>query len=78
MLGSDTGTDVIPSGYPSLTNPIHQVGIVAMGLWIIDNANLEELADTCKQKGRWEFMLTILPLKLQNTTGSPVNPLALF
>ena len=78
LLGSDTGNDVIPSGYPSLTNPIHQVGIVAMGLWIIDNANLEELADTCKQKGRWEFMLTILPLKLQNTTGSPVNPLALF
>jgi hypothetical protein len=27
---------------------------------------------------RWEFMLTIAPLRLQNTTGSPVNPIAVF
>ena len=40
MLGSDTGNDVMPTGYPSMSNPIHQVGIVAMGLWILDNANI--------------------------------------
>ncbi len=78
MLGTDTGNDVSPSGYPALTNPIHQVGIVAMGLWILDNANLEELARACKERNRWEFMLSIGPLRLSNTTGSPVNPLAIF
>ena len=78
MLGSDTGNDVRPTGYPSLTHPIHQVGIVAMGLWILDNADLETLAEECRRRGRWEFMLTVLPLKLKNTTGSPVNPVALF
>ncbi len=78
MLGSDTGNDVIPSGYSSMTNPIHQVGIVAMGMWILDNANLEELADACRERNRWEFMLSIGPLRLHNTTGSPVNPLAIF
>ena len=78
MLGSDTGNDVMPTGYPALTNPIHQVGIVAMGLWILDNANLEELAQACAERNRWEFMLSIGPLRLFNATGSPVNPLAVF
>jgi hypothetical protein len=51
---------------------------VAMGLWILDNANLEELADMCRQRQRWEFMLSIGPLRLYNTTGSPINPIAVF
>ena len=34
MICSDTGNDVMPSQYQRLSNPIHQVGIVAMGLWI--------------------------------------------
>ena len=78
VLGSDTGNDVMPSQYSSMSNPIHQVGIVAMGLWILDNPNLEELAAACKERNRWEFMLTINPLRLFNTTGSPVNPIAIF
>ncbi len=78
VLGTDTGNDVKPTGYPSLTNPIHQVGIVAMGLWILDNANLDDLAMECRKRGRYEFLLMTSPLKLSNTTGSPVNPLAVF
>ncbi len=78
VMGSDTGNDVMPSGYPKLSNPIHQVGIVGMGLWILDNPNLEDLAEACKQRNRWEFMITINPLRLYNTTGSPVNPVAIF
>jgi hypothetical protein len=49
-----------------------------MGLWLIDNMNLEELARACAARRRWEFMLTIAPLPLRNCTGSPVNPIALF
>lgn len=77
-LGSDTGNDVHPSGYPSVSNPIHQIGITAMGLWILDNVNLEDLSEACKTKNRWEFMLAVGPLKLSNATGSPVNPIAIF
>ncbi|MDP6403193.1 MAG: cyclase family protein [SAR202 cluster bacterium] len=77
-LGSDTGNDVQPSGYPSVSNPIHQVGITAMGLWILDNVNLEDLATACKAKNRWEFLLSVGPLRLSRTTGSPVNPIAVF
>ena len=78
VLGSDTGNDVMPSQYASMSNPIHQVGIVAMGLWILDNPNLEDLAAACRERNRWEFMLAINPLRLFNATGSPVNPIAIF
>jgi len=78
MLGSDTGNDVSPSQYSKVLQPIHQVGITAMGLWILDNANLDDVAEACRQRNRWEFLLSIGPLRLHNTTGSPVNPIAVF
>ena len=79
VLGSDTGNDVSPPQYPGqLTNPVHQVSITAMGLWILDNANLEDVAEVCRERNRWTFMVSINPLRLQNTTGSPVNPVAVF
>jgi len=78
MLGSDTGNDVSPPQYSRVQSPIHQVGITAMGLWILDNANLEDVAQACRERNRWEFMVSIGPLRLHNTTGSPVNPIAIF
>ena len=78
MLGSDTGNDVSPPQYSRVQSPIHQVGITAMGLWILDNANLEDVSQACRERNRWEFMVSIGPLRLHNTTGSPVNPIAIF
>ena len=78
MLGGDAINDVLPSGYPSLRVPIHQIGIVHMGLWLLDNCNLEELGEVCAQRGKWEFLLTIAPLRIRYGTGSPVNPIAMF
>jgi kynurenine formamidase len=78
MVGSDTHNDVHPPPYPAMGNSFHVVCLVAMGLWLIDNGNLEELARACAERGRWEFLLTIAPLRLKNVTGSPVNPIALF
>ena len=78
MLGSDTGNDIFPPQYTKAPLPIHQVGITAMGLWMLDNANLEDVAQECRQRNRWEFMVSIGPLRLHNTTGSPVNPIAVF
>jgi kynurenine formamidase len=78
VLGADTGNDVMPAQYPSIGLPIHGVGMGAMGLWILDNPNYEQLAETCARLGRWEFQAVIAPLKLANATGSPVNPLAIL
>ncbi len=78
-IGSDVAQDVRPSGYgEELTMPIHTVGIVAMGLWLVDNCNLEQLAVTCASLGRWQFQFVLGPLRIEGSTGSPANPLALF
>jgi kynurenine formamidase len=78
MIACDTAQDAIPSGYGAFRNPIHEVGIVAMGLWLIDNCDLEELATTCNSIGRFEFLFTLAPLRWVGATGSPANPIATF
>jgi kynurenine formamidase len=78
LIGCDTANDPFPSGYPGMTHPLHVVGIVGMGLWLVDNCHLEALAATCRELGRWEFALAVAPIALVGGTGSPVNPLALF
>ena len=78
MIGTDTHNDISPPPYPAMGNSFHVVSLVAMGLWLIDNANLEDLARACGERGRWEFLLTVAPLRLRNVTGSPVNPIAGF
>jgi kynurenine formamidase len=77
-IGCDTGQDVVPSGYMTIGLPVHCVGMVAMGLTLIDNCDLEELSATCARLGRYEFFLTLAPLRLEGGTGSPVNPIATF
>jgi kynurenine formamidase len=78
MLGTDTSNDIRPSHYATITAPLHTVSLVTLGMWLIDNANLEELSQACQERNRYEFMLTLGPLRLRNVTGSPVNPIALF
>jgi kynurenine formamidase len=78
LIGADTAQDVQPCGYPSFRSPVHAIGIVAMGLWLLDNCDLEPLAEVCARLGRAEFMLTVNPLRLTGATGSPVNPIALL
>jgi len=77
-IGCDTAQDAMPSGYEKVRSPIHSVGIVAMGLWLVDNCDLEPLAQTCDRFGRWEFLFTLAPLRWVGATGSPANPLATF
>ena len=78
MLGTDTSNDIRPSHYATVTAPLHTVSLVTLGMWLIDNANLEQLAEACQQRNRYEFMLSLGPLRLENVTGCPVNPIAIF
>jgi len=77
-LGCDGVSDVLPSRIEGVNLPIHTVAIVAMGLHLLDNLDLEPLAKACINEKRWEFLLTIAPLVLLRGTASPVNPIALF
>ena len=77
-LGSDGASDVIPSRIEGISLPIHTVAIVAMGLHLLDNLELEQLAEVCSTEARWEFFIAIAPLLLFRGTASPVNPIAIF
>jgi len=78
LLGSDSTSDCVPSGYDRLTRPIHTGTLVMMGVHLIDNADLDALSATAARLNRYAFQLTIAPLILTRGTASPVNPLALF
>jgi kynurenine formamidase len=78
VLGSDAVNDVIPSGVRGFEMPVHTVALVAMGLWLLDNAYLDELARRCGDRGSWEFLAVLAPLLLKRSTGSPLNPLAIL
>ena len=58
--------------------PVHAIAIPHMGMPLLDNANLERLAEVCAETGRYEFMLAVAPLVVIGGTGSPVNPIATF
>jgi kynurenine formamidase len=78
VLGSDVPIDVFPHGYDDLGLPIHAVGMWAMGLWLLDNCDLERLADHCARIGRAEFLVVLGPLALTAGSGSPINPIAVM
>jgi len=78
LLGSDVASDVLPSGIPGITHPIHQLILVALGVNIFDNCDLEDIGTTAARMKRWEFMLTTAPIAIPGGTGSPLNPIATF
>lgn len=80
VIGNDGGQDAMPSGYhrDGLAMPIHAIGITAMGLWLLDNLDLEPLAEACEARRRWTYFVHLAPLRLAGATGSPLNPIAIF
>jgi kynurenine formamidase len=80
VVSSDSDNDVKPSGYddPSLYVPIHAVGMVAMGLCLVDNLALTDLVALCRRTGRWEFFFVLQGLRVVGGTSSLVNPVAIF
>ncbi|HKV53522.1 MAG TPA: cyclase family protein [Candidatus Binataceae bacterium] len=78
VLGSDSASDVVPSGYEGLSRPIHVGTLPVMGIHLIDNADLDAVAAAAERFGRYEFQFVMGPLLLRRGTASPVNPLAIF
>ncbi len=68
--------DFTPNGY-DIPWSVHG-SIFAFGIGLLDNALLQPLAEACAEEGRYEFMLTVNPLRVVGGTGSPVNPIALL
>jgi len=78
VLGSDGDNDARPSPVEGLTSPVHVLALVAMGVHLVDNTNLEDIALVSEELGRWEFLCVMSPLRLVGGTGSPINPVAIF
>lgn len=78
ILGSDAASDVSPSLVEGVRQPIHQLVIIAMGMPIFDNLDLEAVAAEAARQNRWEFLVTAAPMAVGGGTGSPFNPIATF
>ena len=78
FMGSDAALDVAPSQIPGVQSPVHLLTLVAMGIHLFDNQDLEALAETAAGLNRWEFMFVAGPLPVEGGTGSPLNALAIF
>jgi kynurenine formamidase len=78
LIGSDAALDVKPSGVEGYDSPVHALILVALGMPIFDNLDLEAVAQEAARQNRWEFLLTTAPLRVGGGTGSPLNPIATF
>ncbi|MEZ5399084.1 MAG: cyclase family protein [Bryobacteraceae bacterium] len=78
ILGSDGASDVMPSQVEGVRQPIHQLVLIAMGMPIFDNLDLDDVAREAAARKRWAFLVTAGPLAVEGGTGSPLNPIAVF
>jgi kynurenine formamidase len=78
VLCGDGISDLLPPRPGHWSFPVHQIGIVGMGLHLIDNVRMDNLLTYCRQEGRYDFLFTAAPLRIPGGTGSPINPVALL
>ncbi len=79
VLASDGISDVWPSRIGNVPMPIHTVAIVAMGVHLLDNLDLDELSARVRRVvADWTFLFVVAPLVLNRGTASPVNPIAVL
>jgi kynurenine formamidase len=76
-IGTDTwGFEVRPNEFDVAFQPLHQVAIPHIGLFIGELWDLDALAEDCAADGVWDFFLTAAPLPVTGAVGAPVNPIA--
>jgi len=78
IAGSDACLDVLPSLVEGVVQPVHQLLLIAMGMPILDNCDLEAAAAEAAGTRHWAFLVTASPLAVPGGTGSPLNPTAVF
>ncbi|WP_309067099.1 cyclase family protein [Microbacterium sp.] len=78
VVVTDAGLDPNPSEVEGVPVPWHILLLAALGVPLVDMAALGGLCETAARLNRYEFASTIAPLPIPASSGSPVNPLALF
>ncbi|MGS0684305.1 cyclase family protein [Nakamurella sp. GG22] len=76
-IATDTwGFEVRPNEFENAFQPLHQVAIPHIGLFIGEMWDLDALAEDCATDGIYEFWLSAEPLPVTGAVGSPVAPVA--
>ncbi|MFN3162323.1 MAG: cyclase family protein [Pseudohongiellaceae bacterium] len=78
LLVGDAVNDVQPSGVAGINRPVHQLTQVNIGLPLVDNGYLQDVARVARELGRWEFMVSIQINPVPGGTASPFNANATF
>ncbi len=74
LTGTDTATyEVRPAVHGKELFPVHMLLIADNGIYLVENANLEELGTA----GVHLFCLVVPPLRIRGASGSPLRMLAL-
>jgi kynurenine formamidase len=77
-IATDTwGFEVRPNEFDVAFQPLHQVAIPHIGLFIGEMWDLDALGADCAADGIYEFLLVAAPLPVTGAVGAPVNPIAL-
>ena len=76
-IATDTwGFEVRPNEFDNAFQPLHQVVIPHIGLYIGELWDLDALAADCAADGVYEFWLSAEPLPVTGAVGAPVAPVA--
>ena len=76
-IATDTwGFEVRPNEFDNAFQPLHQVAIPHIGLFIGEMWDLDALAADCAADGVYEFWLSAEPLPVTGAVGAPVAPVA--
>jgi hypothetical protein len=78
LLVGDAVTDVQPSGVENSGRPVHTISMVAIGLPLVDNGYLEDVAREARRLKRWEFMISWQINQSSGGTAVPFNGVATF
>jgi kynurenine formamidase len=77
-IATDTwGFEVRPNEFDIAFQPLHQVAIPHLGLFIGEMWDLDALAEDCGRDGRYDFLLVAAPIPFTGAVGGPVNPIAI-
>ncbi|MEB3371681.1 cyclase family protein [Saccharopolyspora mangrovi] len=76
-IATDTwGFEVRPNEFHDAFQPLHQIAIPHIGLFIGEMWDLDALAADCCADGRYDCFLTAAPIPVTGAVGAPVNPIA--
>ncbi|MFC3961494.1 hypothetical protein [Nocardia jiangsuensis] len=70
------GVEFRPNEFDVAFQPLHQVAIPNIGLFLGEMWDPDLLAADCAEDGIYEFFLTAAPIPVTGAVGAPVNPIA--